>query len=479
MSACPPTWVRDAVFYQIFPDRFARSPQLAKPSYLEPWDTPPTVRGFKGGDLLGVKEHLDYLEDLGVNALYFNPIFQSTANHRYHTHDYFHVDPILGGNAAFRALRDAAHARGIRIILDGVFNHVGRGFLQFNHLLENGRYSPYLDWFLVTGFPLHAYNGKPPNYECWWGNRELPKLNTDNAQVRDFLFAVAEHWLHQGIDGWRLDVPLEIRTPGFWEEFRRRVKKINPEAYILAEIWDDASPWLEGDHFDAVMNYPFNRACLGFFGGRALDVEARPGGFPLVRLDAQEFAHQVSILLNRYSLEVTQAQFNLLSSHDEPRFLTLVGEDPRRLQLATLFQMTFPGAPNIYYGDEIGMRGGADPDCRRSFPWDESRWQHSLRAAFRRYIALRKAHPALRHGRYITLYARGEVYAFVRQTEEETLIIALNAGEEAAVISLALQGVTSLPVTLTELWSETLLKSAEGRLPLRLPPLAGKVFLVS
>lgn len=255
-----PDWVKDAVFYQIFPDRFAKSDRVPKPNNLEPWESPPTLYGFKGGDLRGVLEHLDYLQDLGVNAIYFNPIFQSTANHRYHTHDYYRVDPILGGNEAFRDLLDEAHRRGIRIILDGVFNHASRGFFQFNHILENGPASPYLDWFIVKGFPLHAYAARrKPNYEAWWGLRALPKLNTDNPQVREFIMGVAEHWLREGIDGWRLDVPLEIKTPGFWEEFRRRVKAVNPEAYIVAEIWEEAPEWLQGDHFDAVMNYVFTR----------------------------------------------------------------------------------------------------------------------------------------------------------------------------------------------------------------------------
>jgi len=479
MTSHSPAWVQDAVFYQIFPDRFARSERAVKPTNLEPWNSPPTIRGFKGGDLFGVSERLDYLEDLGINAIYFNPIFQSAANHRYHTHDYYRVDPILGGDRAFRELLDAAHARGIRIVLDGVFNHASRGFLQFNHLLENGRQSPYLNWFRVNGFPLNAYNGAEPNYDSWWNNRELPKLNTDNPKVRAFLFGVAEYWIERGIDGWRLDVPLEIKTPGFWEEFRRRVKRLNPEAYILAEIWDDATSWLQGEHFDAVMNYPFNRACLGFFGGRALDTQARPGGFSLNQLDAPAFAREVSNLLNWYSWDVTQSQLNLLSSHDESRFLTLVNGDTRRLQLATLFQMTFPGAPSVYYGDEIGMEGGPDPDCRRAFSWNKQRWNKDLRSAFRRYIALRKAHPALRHGRYVTLYASGEVYAFARQTEEETIIVVFNLGDRVARLSLDLKGVMPMTVSLVEAWSQDRHQLQDGEISLNLQPISGKVLLSS
>ncbi|HEX7586884.1 MAG TPA: glycoside hydrolase family 13 protein, partial [Anaerolineae bacterium] len=241
-----PEWVKDAVFYQIFPDRFASSAQVEKPHNLEAWDSPPTTFGFKGGDLLGVVEHLDYLQDLGVNAIYFTPVFQSTANHRYHTHDYFQIDPILGGNAAFKTLLDAAHARGMRVVIDGVFNHASRGLYQFNHALENGKASPYLDWFTFRGFPVRAYD-EPINYEAWWGLPALPKFNTTNPQVREFIFRVAEHWVQQGIDGWRLDVPGEIDDDEFWREFRRRVKAANPDAYIVGEIWHKADRWLAGD----------------------------------------------------------------------------------------------------------------------------------------------------------------------------------------------------------------------------------------
>lgn len=473
-----PAWVQDAVFYQIFPDRFARSEKLTKPANLESWESPPTVRGFKGGDFLGIVEHLDYLEDLGINAIYFNPIFQSAANHRYHTHDYYTVDPILGGNQAFAQFLEQAHRRGIRVVLDGVFNHASRGFLQFNHIMENGPQSPYIDWFSIKKFPLNAFDDKrKPNYVCWWNNRELPKLNTDHSQVRDFIYDVAEYWLRQGIDGWRLDVPLEIKTPGFWEEFRRRVKAVNPEAYILAEIWDEARPWLQGDHFDAVMNYGFNRACYGFFGQEMLDMSQRPGGFKLKRLDAPHFARQVDRLLNLYSWPVILAQYNLLSSHDEPRFLTLVGGDKRRLRLATLFQMTFPGAPSIYYGDEIGMEGGADPDCRRAFPWDVQRWDQALREDFKRFIALRQAHPALRGGDFVTLYAKDRTYAFARTHAEEGVVVVLNADITPVTIPIHLESMVPPDAVLTEVWTETQHPLTKGTLTLSVDPLDARVLL--
>lgn len=295
-----PQWVRHAIFYQIFPDRFAKSARVPKPSNLERWEDPPTHYGFKGGDLLGIVERLDYLQDLGINAIYLCPIFQSTANHRYHTHDYYRVDPILGGDAAFRTLLDEAHRRDIRIIIDGVFNHASRGFYQFNHALENGAASPYLDWFYIKGFPLHAYEGKPVNYEAWWGIPALPKLNTSTPAVREFIFGVAEHWIRFGADGWRLDVPGEIDDDEFWREFRRRVKAVNPDAYLVGEIWHPAHRWLQGDQFDAVMNYLFTKACIGFFAGAKMDAHLVSGvGYaPVPVLDGPAFARALQELVS-------------------------------------------------------------------------------------------------------------------------------------------------------------------------------------
>ncbi len=303
MSPQVPAWVRDAVFYQVFPDRFARSTRLIPPGPLEAWDAPPTHHGFKGGDLYGVAERLPELADLGVTALYLNPVFASASTHRYHTYDYLAVDPLLGGDAALRELLDAAHARGMRVILDGVFNHVGRGFWAFHHVLEAGADSPYRDWFhlspavLAGRRDLRAYPEAVPDhgerddrpgddhgpwasgdpsldrlgYRAWWGLPALPKLNTGNPQVREMLWSVAEHWLRFGADGWRLDVPEEIGEPAFWLEFRRRCRAANPDAYLVGEIWHVAPEWLAGDRFDGLMNYPLLEAILSFVGGPSLD----------------------------------------------------------------------------------------------------------------------------------------------------------------------------------------------------------------
>jgi neopullulanase len=453
-----PAWVRDAIFYQIFPDRFAMSAKLPKPSNLEHWDSPPTFHGFKGGDLLGVVEHLDYLQDLGINAIYFTPIFQSTANHRYHTHDYYRVDPLLGGDMALRKLLDEAHRRSMRIVLDGVFNHASRGFFQFNDILENKKQSPYLDWFIVKSWPLHAYepeNAKP-GYEAWWGLKALPKFNTQTPAVRQFLWNVARYWIEFGVDGWRLDVPNEINDDEFWREFRRNVKAANPEAYIVGEIWQPAERWLQGDQFDAAMNYQFMRACVEFFIGARGDASLMEGGYGKPQpLDATGFAQAIDVLLKRYPAPATATMLNLLDSHDTPRFLSMARGDETALRLATLFQMTYPGAPSIFYGDEIGMMGGKDPDTRRGMIWRHNWWNQSLRDYVKRCIALRHTHPSLRYGAYTMLYANDMTYAFGRHLHNETCIAIFNAGDKPHTFDLPLRAVLPDGAPLRDVWNAT------------------------
>lgn len=435
-----PEWVKDAVFYQIFPDRFARSARVKKPRHLQPWEAAPTHHGFKGGDLLGVVEKLDYLKALGVNAIYFNPIFASTANHRYHTHDYYVVDPLLGGNQAFAEMLDAAHSNGIRVVIDGVFNHASRGFFQFNHLLEAGRESPYIDWFHPYGWPLNAYDeNERPNYAAWWGLHALPKFNIHNPLVREFLWNVAAFWLEQGTDGWRLDVPAEIDDDSFWREFRRRCKQINPEAYIVGELWGDAHRWLSGDQFDAQMNYPFMRAALGFFGGHNLDQSdtIHTGLGYIQALDAPAFARSLTAMHEKYHREIVHAQLNMLGSHDTPRIYTIANGDLSTLSLMFLCQMTVAGAPNIYYGDEIGLPGARDPDSRRAFPWhDEASWRKGLLDDVRRFIALRHGAPALRRGDFRVLFAEGPVLAYQRRLPDQVAVVAFNAGLQEHAFSI-------------------------------------------
>ncbi len=459
-----PSWVTDAIFYQIFPDRFAHSERLPKEGLnFETWDSPPTIHGFKGGDLFGVTEHLDYLQDLGINAIYLNPVFSSASNHRYHTYDYFNVDPLLGGNEALRELLDHAHKLKMHVILDGVFNHTGRGFWQFHHTLENGASSPYVSWFHFDPDRLYGHRNwgayptpqeqqaiqhegsyKAIGYQGWWNLPALPKLNTGTPAVREFIFQVAEHWLQFGIDGWRLDVPGEIDDDSFWQEFRRRVRAVNPDAYLVGEIWSDARRWLQGDQFDASMNYPVTGACLGFLTGKNLDMDAalQVGGYNgLVNpMDANQFADRIDSILRMYRPEATRVEFNLLDSHDTPRFLTCARGDLASLQLALTFILTYPGAPCIFYGDEIGISGRQDPECRQPFPWDKSRWNRDLLKLVKALIALRKSNKVLRWGNYQRMYSSDGVYSFVRTLvqgrKHESVLIALNAAEDARAVEI-------------------------------------------
>ena len=439
-----PSWVADAVFYQIFPDRFAISTDLAKPTNLEPWDSPPTPHGYKGGDLGGVADHLDWLSDLGVNAIYFNPIFQSASNHRYHTHDYYTVDPLLGGDAAFERLLGECERRRIRIVLDGVFNHASRGFFQFNDILENGAQSPWLDWFTVRQTPVNAYSGAAPNYAAWWDIPALPQLNTENPAVREFLMGVAEYWIRRGVHGWRLDVPEEIKTQGFWEEMRQRVKAIDSDAYIVGEVWTAATDWISnGQLFDGVMNYPMTEANLRFAAaGRIDEAVVAPVNLTLTPpLDAAGYGTAVAEHLRLYPWDAHTSNLNLLGSHDTARAASMVGGDSDSVALAATLMLTFPGAPCIYYGDEIGMQGGHDPGSRAGFPWDRpDEWNQDLLSTFRELIAVRAQQPVLRHGEYRALSAEGDLYVFSRETDAQGVVVAVNAGNDSA--SATLDGIT-------------------------------------
>jgi neopullulanase len=337
-----------------------------------------------------------------------------------------------------------------------------------------------LDWFKINGFPVNAYSqGQKPNYEAWWGLPALPKFNTANPAVREFLWAVARHWVQLGIDGWRLDVPEEIADPAFWQEFRRQVKSANPEAYLLGEIWRQAPEWLRGDRFDGVMNYSFATACLRFMVENNLDPDLvrgmsyAQGG----HLSASGFADAVNQGLAAYQPEVSQTLLNPLGSHDTARFLTLARGDETALRLAVLFQMTYPGAPCVYYGDEIGMEGRRDPDCRRAFPWEEGRWNTELRAHFKRCIALRHAHPCLRRGEFALLHAEDDVFSFARRLGKETLVVALNASRLTQTPAVRLGGYLPEDTRLRDVWTGATITVSDGRLMgVELPPRSGSVW---
>ncbi len=450
-----PSWVSDTVFYQVFPDRLARSGRVPEPGPLEPWDAPPTLHGFKGGDLYGVADRLDDLVDLGISGIYLNPIFSAASNHRYNAYDYFEVDPLLGGTPAFRTLLDRAHERGIRVVLDGVFNHAGRGFWPFHHVLENGIRSPYRDWFHLDPEVLAGHRGleayprdgdgtiAATGYAAWWNVSSLPKIRVENPAARAYLFEVAEHWLRFGIDGWRLDVAAEIDDPTFWPEFRRRVRAVNPDAYLVGEIWTESPEWLLGDRFDALMHYPLGIAILGFAGGGELDGAAVAAQSDYARflrpLDGPGFAGRLHDLLDLHDPAVVAAQYNLIGSHDTPRARTILAGDAAALRLATVLLLTLPGAPSLYYGDELAMEGGPDPDCRRAYPTAPDADALAHREFVRALAHARHGHRALRRGAARVVASAGHAIAIAREAEGARAIVAINSARELARLELAAQ----------------------------------------
>jgi len=419
----PPAWVKDAIFYQIFPERFAKGDPAIDPDEVLPWGGEPKWNNFFGGDLQGVIDRLDHLTELGVNAIYFNPLFEATTNHKYDTSDYLKVDPHFGTNEKLKELTDACHARGIKVLLDAVFNHAGGRFPPFLDVKEKGASSRYADWFHVRAFPLEVRDGVP-TYDAFAFEPHMPKLNTENPEVQSYLLEVARYWIEEvGVDGWRLDVANEV-DHRFWRKFREVVKRANPEAYILGEIWHDSSPWLDGDQFDAVMNYPLTEAILDF--------AVRD------KRDSRQFADLVGSLLAAYPRQATEVAFNLLGSHDTPRLLTLCNGDKRRMKLAAAIQFTLGGTPCIYYGDEIGLTGGGDPGCRKCMEWDVTKQDRELFAFFAALTKLRTRHRALRDGTMAITHAEPGIrtVVYVREGDGEAFAIVLNGGSRKASVPL-------------------------------------------
>jgi glycosidase len=420
-----PEWIQDAVFYQIFPDRFANGDPNNDPANVQPWGSKPTKWGFQGGDLRGILDHFDYFLDLGISALYLNPIFRATSNHRYNTSNYYEIDPKLGTMTDFISLLERSHQSGVRIILDGVFNHCGRGFFAFQDLLENEQHSAYQDWFHVHRFPLDAYGeDDAENYDAWWKIKSLPELNTINPKVRQYIFDVAKYWIDQGIDGWRLDVPNDIDDDSFWSEFREVVKSSNPDAYLVGEIWNVDPRWVGKDHFDGLMNYPLRDLLLDLIVNESIK--------------ATDFSMGIEELLNIYPKEHSYAHLLTLGSHDTKRLKTKCDGNADKVRLMNLIQFSLPGAPHIYYGDEIGLEGGKDPECRAAFPWEESTWDKQHRGFIQKLIDLRKRLPQLRRGGFERVGANDDngFLAFTRSIESRTALIVINASDIHSHISL-------------------------------------------
>ena len=415
-----PEWVENAIFYQIFVDRFANGDPSNDPPNTERWGGVPDRTNFFGGDLQGILDRLPYLSALGVTALYLTPIFSAKTNHKYDTCDYLLIDPAFGDVELLKKLVSLAHDRGIRIILDAVFNHCGEGFWAFEDIKKKGASSDHASWFFIDHYPVSQ---DPPNYQTCSGVWSMPKLNTKNPAVMEYLIKVATYWIETcGIDGWRLDVPWKA-SMDFWRQFRERIKQIKQDAYIVGEVWRDSRPWLQGDTCDGVMNYPLRNYILDYC---VYDT-----------MDAEDFDYEINLLRQTHGSSAS-VQLNLLGSHDTPRLLTLCQDDIARVILAVTFLFTYVGAPMIYYGDEIGLRGGNDPDCRGCMSWETAEWEHKLVKLYKSLIYARHEHPALRRGDFLPLLIFNGIYAYLRRFEDDEVIVILNPREERHQLEIPL-----------------------------------------
>ena len=586
-----PQWAKSAIWYQIFPDRFRNGDPGNDPTVnslvgadpVEPpkaWQVHPwgsdwyelqawekengepelwkhLLRRRYGGDLQGIIDELDYLKDLGINAIYLNPVFDAPSLHKYDGNTYHHIDPHFGPDPvgdhelmetenpidpstwvwtsadelALKLIREA-HNRGIRIIFDGVFNHMGTHSFAFQDLLKNQQKSPYKDWFTIKSWKNDA-TGTEFDYEGWFGIKSLPELREDEQGIvegpKNYIFAATERWMNpkgmgieHGIDGWRLDVAFCV-SHQFWKQWRRHVRSINPEAYMTAEIVDEPEkvvPYLQGDEFDGEMNYNFSFNCAGFF----FDPEP-------IRISATVFDKHLQDLRELYPQGVPYVVQNLFGSHDSNRIgshilnrgigsfkqwgnyfnLSKATENPDynvskpgpvELQLQKLFvvmQMTYVGAPMIYYGDEVGMWGSNDPDCRKPMVWDDISYDdevylpdgstrtpdtvavnHDLLAHYKKWIAIRNAHPALRIGDYRTLVAddQKDVFAFERTYEGEIILVAFNNSWESQTIEIP-AGSNEKSTTVTDLSTEKELGISQGVLSATLPAKTGSAFIIN
>ncbi|MDD3334583.1 MAG: alpha amylase N-terminal ig-like domain-containing protein [Eubacteriales bacterium] len=412
-----PEWARGAVGYQIFPDRFRRSGEQT--ASLEPWDSTRYESAYRfGGNLRGIREAVPYLHELGVEIVYTTPIFDSDTAHHYNTFDYYRIDPLFGDENDLKALCDELHRYDMHLVLDGVFNHSGVGFAPFIDVKENGKASPYYDWFFMD-------DAWECGYQTFSFESYMPKLNLKNPDCADYFLKVGRYWLEKcGIDGWRLDVSPEV-YPDFWREYHRMMLSVNPQSIMIAECWDDSREWVTvGDMFDGTMNYVLSRAIWQRIALQKGSVHA--------------FDENINRCQMLYPNAVQEIMWNFLGSHDTERFRTRAGGKEELLRAASFFQLTMPGVPFIYYGDELGMEGANDPDCRRPMRWDNVEGNPML-SHYQRLIKLRGSSPALRFGVFRTLIAEENgLYAFERIDKAQKALVAINTSDHSLTSRITL-----------------------------------------
>ncbi|OTO58467.1 neopullulanase [Enterococcus faecium] len=426
-----PEWVKETVWYQIFPERFANGDKANDPEHTLPWGSKdPDREDFFGGDLQGVRDHLDYLTDLGVNGIYFCPIFKAASNHKYDTIDYYEVDPAFGDKKLLKNLIDEAHKRGIRIMFDAVFNHMGVHSPQWQDVLKNGEKSIYKDWFHIRFFPVDSYQmtdlpetAENIPYDTFAFTPFMPKLNTANPEVQKYLLDIATYWIKEfDIDGWRLDVANEV-DHHFWKKFREAVTEIKPDIYILGEIWHSSQAWLQGDEFHAVMNYAFTDSIKDYFAKKKITASQMVSGMN----------HQQML----YRDQVNEGTFNLLDSHDTARILTLCQGNKELMKSVMAFMFLQKGSPCIYYGTEIGMTGEDDPDCRKCMIWEKEEQDLELFGFIKELVSLRKQlSKIISEGstQWLIVYDREDKLYFTRELEGQIIYVYFNQSKEPWVV---------------------------------------------
>ena len=408
-----PQWAANKVVYQIFPSRFASTQPVDKKLWYK---APITPMDDLHGNLRGIIEHLDYIKDLGIDVVYLTPIFKSNSCHKYDTIDYYQVDPSFGTTEDLKELVQKSHERGMKVVLDAVYNHTGREFFAFQDILEKGEKSKYLDWYFIDELPLKGEWGEIPNFKCFGYYGGMPKLNLKNPEVEKYITDVACYWIKECyIDGWRLDVGDEI-SHFFWKNFRKAIKAVKKDMLIIGEIWHYAGDFLEGDEWDTVMNYPFYLNLIDLLADEKINVS--------------QFVQNLGYLKGRLNKKCYPLMWNLIDSHDTARFLHLCNDNKKKQHLAAAFQLLLPGMPMVYYGDEYAMPGANDPDCRRGMYWDEEYQDKEMYNWYKKLMQIRKTHACIVEGELIETIANDEedTIVLIRKSGEETLAMIFNCG---------------------------------------------------
>lgn len=408
-------WVQESTVYQIFVDRFHNGNLEINSDNVQPWgEGKLTYKSVYGGNLKGIIDKIDYLKDLGIDLIYLTPIFKANSPHKYNTVDYYSIDPQFGTIEIAKELVKKCHENGIRIVFDAVFNHSSNEFFAFKDVLENQESSKYKDWYFIDKFPISIEKGG--FYTFGKDFRYMPKLNTNNSEVREYLLDVGEYWIKEvGIDGWRLDVCDEVGHD-FWREFRKRIKSVNKDAVIIGEIMHEARVFLKGDQGDGIMNYPFKNAVTDFFASRTIS--------------CNKFSDILAVNRIIYMNSITRQMWNLIDSHDTKRFLNECKGNVDSMKLAIGFQFTYVGVPYIYYGDEIGMTGENDPENRKCMIWDYEKQNIDIFNFYKKLISIRKQNKELIYGDYKEIYCKDNVLVFKRKYNEDEILVIINNNYE-------------------------------------------------